>query len=191
MWRWPAPVRMLASAAVGGGLIDASSIVNIGVTHSYRRTDLDAHAQDAHDAMGIERVGPTLFTAADVTLGVVAIDEAVRCDATVGITRPTWAADVDDAVGAWAPGTVNVVVQLPVCLTDAAMVNAVITATEAKAQAFGDAAIPGTGTASDAVVIVVDPTGPSEPFGGPRATWGARIARAVHEAVVEGIRRHP
>jgi hypothetical protein len=31
-------------------------------------------------------------------------------------------------------------------------------------------------------------TGPRAAFGGPRSDWGARLARAVHEAVLEGAR---
>ena len=42
------------------------------------------------------------------------------------------------------------------------------------------------GTASDAVCVAVRDHGPEELFGGPRSTWGARIARAVHTAVLQG-----
>jgi len=51
--------------------------------------------------------------------------------------------------------------------------------------------VPGTGTASDAVVVVWPPSLPAEPFAGPRSTWGARIARAVHAAVHRGLEVHP
>ena len=52
-----------------------------------------------------------------------------------------------------------------------------VTATEAKAQALVEAGVPGTGTASDAVVVCCPPGG-TEPYGGPRSVWGARLARA-------------
>jgi adenosylcobinamide amidohydrolase len=80
---------------------------------------------------------------------------------------------------------------VPVGLSPAAAVNAVGTATEAKAQALFEAGVPGTGTASDAVVVVWSPVLPTEPFAGPRSTWGARIARAVHAAVRHGLEAHP
>ncbi len=191
-WIWPQPVRALTSAAVGGGLIETRSLLNIGVTSEYRRVDLEAHAVEAHASLGLDALGPTLYTAADVRRVVAANDGDVRCDATVGVTKPTWAADVDDAYSAWSPGTVNIVVQLPVAFTDAALVNAVMTATEAKTQAFIEAGVPGTGTASDAVAIVLTTvTGPRADFAGPRSTWGSRIARTVHEAIQVGIAGQP
>jgi adenosylcobinamide amidohydrolase len=91
---------------------------------------------------------------------------------------------------AWRPGTINIIVAVPVPLSDAAFVNAVITATEAKSQAVLQAGYSGTGTASDAICVAApDPAGrgaPPEDFAGPRSPWGARIARAVHVAVLAG-----
>ena len=78
---------------------------------------------------------------------------------------------------------------MPARLGDAALVNAVATATEAKAQALRELGIAATGTATDAVTVLCPPTGPVEAYGGPRSRWGARLARAVHEAVLERGRR--
>jgi adenosylcobinamide amidohydrolase len=69
------------------------------------------------------------------------------------------------------------------------LVNAVVTATEAKAQAVLDAGFDGTGTATDAICIAApaEPGGATaEEFAGPRSPWGASIARAVHAAVGAG-----
>jgi adenosylcobinamide amidohydrolase len=70
-------------------------------------------------------------------------------------------------------------------------VNAVATATEAKVQALAESGLDATGTASDALVIAcpVATAGHREPYGGPRSTWGSRLARAVHAAVAEGTVR--
>ncbi|MFG1874113.1 adenosylcobinamide amidohydrolase [Sphaerisporangium sp. NPDC049003] len=85
-----------------------------------------------------------------------------------------------------APGTINIIVAVPVAMCDAALVNAVMTVTEAKSQALAEAGYACTGTASDAVCVAVRSDGPEELFGGPRSTWGARIARAVHLSVLNG-----
>jgi adenosylcobinamide amidohydrolase len=82
---------------------------------------------------------------------------------------------------------------VPEPLTDAALVNLVATVAEAKAQALGEAGVPATGTPTDAVVVCC-PSGPvpdddDHRYGGPRSRWGARVARAVHAALVEGIDR--
>ncbi len=119
---------------------------------------------------------------------VSAADGGVRCDATVGVSTPTWAAAPDGAWSRWQPGTINLVCWVPAPLADAALANAVVTATEAKAQALLEAGVPGTGTASDAVALCCPPGG-SEPYGGPRSAWGAPLARAVHAAVRDGTRR--
>ena len=121
-------------------------------------------------------------------------DEGVRVAATVGLRVPTWAAaasgdrrprgradlaaghDQHHRLGSGPAG-------------DAAYVNAVITATEAKTQALLEAGIRATGTASDAVCIAAPAAGEPEDFAGPRSLWGARIARAVHAAVHAGALR--
>jgi len=88
----------------------------------------------------------------------------------------------------WTPGTINLVCWVPAPLCDAALVNAVVTATEAKTQALLDAGMRATGTASDAVVVCTPRSG-IEPYCGPRSTWGARLARAVYAAVADGTAR--
>ena len=182
IWRLPRPVRAVSSAPLGGGLGDRSWVLNAQVDLYYARTDPAAHlAAIAADA-GAQGPGVGLLTAADLTVGK-GEDGGVRAWATVGVTTPTWAADDDDAWSAYAPGTINVVVAVPVPLADAALVNAATTATEAKSQALFEAGVPGTGTASDAVCVLAAGDGDAGAFGGPRSEWGARVARAVHTAI--------
>jgi adenosylcobinamide hydrolase len=189
VWSFTSRVLALSSAPVGGGSAGLDWLVNVGVVRDYARTDLAHHAAEVAARIGLTGTGAALFTAVPVERAVRADDGGVVVDATVGVTRPTWAADADGARG--GPGTVNIVVQVPVALSPAAAVNAVITATEAKVQALVEAGIPGTGTASDAVVVCWPASVPVEDFAGPRSTWGARIARATHRAVADGLAVHP
>jgi adenosylcobinamide amidohydrolase len=109
--------------------------------------------------------------------------------ATVGLGEPEWAAAAPRAaprVPVRLAGTINVVALLPARLSDAALVNAIATATEAKAQALFELGIAGTGTATDAVCIATPADGRAEIFGGPRSRWGSRLARAVRDAVRQG-----
>lgn len=182
LWRLPEPLPAICSGPLGGGVGLRSWVLNAQVDLHYARTDPDVHLAEIGAAAGVTGAGVGLLTAADLVAGS-AEDGGVQAWATVGVTTPTWAADADDAHGTWAPGTINVVVALPVALGPAALVNAVVTATEAKTQALLEAGVPGTGTASDAVCILAAPGGPAEVFGGPRSPWGARLARAVHGAV--------
>jgi adenosylcobinamide hydrolase len=189
VWRFPAPVRAIATAVLGGGIGDRSWIVNAEVALDYRHDDPAAHVAELAAAVGLSRDGVGLLTAARVQEVTAAEDEGATCDATVGLSVPTWAAAPDGAWSRWAPGTVNAVCWVPAPLSDAALVNAVVTVTEAKTQALMEAGVPGTGTASDAVVVCCPPGG-TEPYGGPRSTWGARLARATHEAIAAGTARY-
>jgi adenosylcobinamide hydrolase len=189
VWRSAAPFRCASSGALGGGLGDRTWVFNAEVSLDYGRGDPDAHLADIAASLGLTAgEGTGLMTAAPVLDVVTTHDDGVRCAATVGVSTPTWAAAPDGTWSRWAPGTINLVVTVPAPLSDAALVNAVVTATEAKTQALLDAGIPGTGTASDAVVICCPPGG-AEPYGGPRSRWGARLARSVHDAVAAGTRR--
>jgi len=217
VWRFDAPRAALSSAAVGGGRTDASWVINLGVHSDYARVDLETHATELTGRLGLVGPGITLFTAADVTRRRRCRVEGVTVDATVGVTKPTWAADPTWAEGtAWTegtvwregtarrsptpastapprPGTINLVVQVPVVLDEGAAVNAVITATEAKTQALIEHGVPGTGTASDAVVVLwpraaAAPSGTEVArFAGPRSPVGAALALSVHGAVRAGL----
>ena len=93
-----------------------------------------------------------------------------------------------EAASTGGAGTVNLSGVGAGRLADGALVNAVATAAEAKAQALAELRVPGTGTASDAIAVCCPLDGAVEPYGGPRSTWGARLARAVHAAVTAGAR---
>lgn len=189
VWRFAEPTLVAATASVGGGLGRREWIVNAQVSRSYQRRDQAGHGAELAALTGLPGEGVVMFTAADVPGVHRADDGGVGVEATIGLTHPTWAADADGAVSVpISPGTINIVVQLPVRLSDAAMLNALCTATEAKTQALLDAGVPGTGTASDAIAIACALDGCAEPFAGPRSTWGARLARAVHAAVSAGAR---
>jgi adenosylcobinamide amidohydrolase len=197
LWHPGPGYRMISTGVLGGGLGPREWVLNAQVPAAYARTDPAEHLNEL--ARGLHLTGPGigLLTAAQVTELVQRQDEGVQAAATIGLRLPTWAAsppgrpDSELApLGAELPappGTINVIVALPVPLTDAAFVNAVVTATEAKAQAVLDAGFAGTGTATDAICIAA-PTGTrrEEEFTGPRSVWGARIARAVHAAVRTG-----
>lgn len=189
VWRFDAPARALSSTVLGGGLGERRWIINAEVELGYHHPDPAEHVAELAASVGLtEPGGIGLLTAARVARVASADDGGARCDATVGISVPTWAAGPEASWSRWEAGTINLVCWVPAPLSDAALVNAVATATEAKAQALVEAGVPGTGTASDAVAVCCPPGG-AEPYGGPRSEWGARLARAVHAAVAEGSAR--
>ncbi|MEV7675347.1 adenosylcobinamide amidohydrolase [Streptomyces sp. NPDC088752] len=193
----PGPgVRMVSSAVLGGGIGAREWVVNAQVPPGYDRLDPVAHLRELASGAGLSGPGVGLMTAASVADRRHAVDGGAHAVVTAGIGVRGWAAA--QGVGGVAvprPGTINIVVSLPVPLTDAALVNAVATATEAKTQALVELGADASGTPTDAVCVAApcpmeDAEGAgdrafAEPFAGPRSLWGARLARAVHRATRE------
>lgn len=211
---WPALVwtpgpgyRMISTGVDGGGLGERHWWLNTQVGREYFEPDPVAHVRRIAAGFGLRGPGVGMLTAADVRHHDTATDDGAWAVATVGLGLPVPAAasveEIAHETAPRGPGTINVLVVVPVPLEDSALVNLVITATEAKTQALAEAGVPGTGTSSDAVCIACPVTpgrsgaaGPApEPYGGPRSAWGARAARAVHAAVARGtagwLTRHP
>lgn len=179
-----------STAPVGGGIGVRDWVMNVQVPIGYARRDIDAHVREVADALGLAGHGVGMLTAVDVDQVAICADEpAVRVEATVGLSSPVWAAATTPPTNAsWQPGTINVTAFVPVRHADAALANLLCTVTEAKAQALVDGGIQGTGTVSDAVTVLCPASGHAEPFGGPRSTYGAPVARAVYAALREGMR---
>ncbi|MBT2229124.1 adenosylcobinamide amidohydrolase [Nonomuraea sp. NEAU-A123] len=195
LWEFGPGWRMISSALLGGGIGARTWVLNAQVVAGYSRMDPVDHLRE----LGPDGLGVGMMTAASVERYARAVDGEVEVVATVGLRVPTWAAAPEGApdpelapmlaepAAAGPPvGTINLMAVMPVAMTDAALVNAVMTMTEAKSQALIEAGFPCTGTASDALCLAVRADGPEELFGGPRSTWGARLARAVHSAVHQG-----
>ncbi|MFE3720640.1 adenosylcobinamide amidohydrolase [Streptomyces cyaneofuscatus] len=191
VWRLGPGVRVCSSAVLGGGIGPRAWILNAQVPGGYPRLDPDRHLAEIAASEGLTGPGAGLMTAADVAAYTTGHDGGVTATVTTGLGVRGWAAAPESATRTpHRPGTVNIVLTLPAALSDAALVNAVATATEAKVQALLDAGLDCSGTPTDAVCVAAPEPGPDggEPFAGPRSTWGARIARAVHTAVLAGAR---
>ncbi|MGK3092854.1 adenosylcobinamide amidohydrolase [Streptomyces sp. WAC01490] len=191
LWRLGPGVRVCSSAVLGGGIGPRAWILNAQVPGGYPRLDPDRHLAEIAASEGLTGPGAGLMTAADVAAYTTGHNGGVTATVTTGLGVRGWAAVPESATRTpHRPGTVNIVLTLPAALSDSALVNAVATATEAKVQALLDAGLDCSGTPTDAVCVAAPEPGPDggEPFAGPRSTWGARIARAVHTAVLAGAR---
>lgn len=191
MWTLSEPLRCVATTVLGGGIGERAWIANVTVPLDYDHPDPARDAADLALALGCHGPGCCFLTGVDVRRFTFAEDGGVEAFATVGLRTVTWAADDHGGYTEWRPGTINCVVFVPAPLSDAALVNLVSTAAEAKVQALIERQVPGTGTASDAVAVCAL-SGPvadaAHGYGGPRSLWGARVARAVRQAVAAGIR---
>lgn len=190
VWRPECAWLAISSAVHGGGIGERRWVLNATVESGYHRDDPGEHVAELAAACGLTGTGTGLLTALDVRRRETVTDRGVTVTATTGIgAHPTWAAGDEEL--AWLPGTINIVGWLPIRLTPAALVNAVATVAEAKAQALIESGVPGTGTPTDATVLLCPTTGPFDTYGGPRSVYGSRLARAAHAAVRAGLRMSP
>lgn len=192
-------LKVLSSAVLGGERRRARFIMNHTVEKNYSS---DKPAQDLARLAEKMKLGKDvlgLMTAVDVRRTVMSSGLrpglAVATVCTAGVSNACSAGDpVEDAPGNMAaPGTINIVVLIDGNLTEAAMVNAVITASEAKTLAVVQAGVRlpdgamATGTNTDAIVIAC--TGRGEPlsYAGAATNLGCLVGRTVYQAVARGI----
>ena len=189
--RLGAPMRGIASSPHGGGLGPRRWVVNAQVPPNYARRDPDHHLNKLAVSLGLPGRGVGFLTAADVRDRATGWDGGVEVTATVGLDHCVLAAAPPEPVAGPVDmaGTINLIALMPERLSDAALVNAMGTVTEAKAQAIREAGYDATGTATDAVCILCPDEGRPHHFGGTRSLWGSRLARAVHAAVLAGAKR--
>lgn len=168
--------RMISSTVLGGGIAERAWVLNAQVSHGYRRTDPAQHLTELARAARARGDGVGMLTAADVSAHAHGHDAGAAAVVTAGIGVRGWAASWPESAPREAlPGTINIIAALPVPMTDAALVNAVSTATEAKVQALLDAGYDCSGTPTDAVCIAArrpHPGAETHAFAGPRSLWG-------------------
>jgi adenosylcobinamide hydrolase len=191
VWRFDQPLTVASTAPAGGGIGRRQWMINAQVPLGYGRRDPERHVGELAAGLGLSGPGVGMLTAVDIASVVRVVEAGVWVETTVGVSHPVWAASAEPIEEAPRAGTINVVAFVPAAFSDAALLNALCTITEAKSQALLLAGIEGTGTASDAVSVVCLPRGAEEPFGGPRSRWGAPLARAVCAAVRSGCAGPP
>ncbi len=191
------PLRVVSSAAVGGGIGEVRAIVNLHVSKNYPCATPEADVARFCRQRGIRAPYVGLLTAAWTEKAELSIEAThgitVLAVVTVGLGNPVAAGVSPVAVG--LPSTINTIVVIDGDPEPGALVNAVITATEAKILALAEAGVrspeggPASGTSTDAVVVAATGRGRSCRFGGPASELGWAVARAVRSAVAQGISR--
>jgi iron complex transport system ATP-binding protein len=191
------PLRVVASALVGGDLDATRHIVNMRVPDGYRGAQPAGDLRAFAGRLGIGEPFVGLMTAARTEDAATATEAdagvTVTAVVTVGLGCPVSAGATSPR--AWRPSTINAVILVDGRLGRAAAVNGVITATEAKAAALAAGKVvtpdgePATGTVTDAVVVAWTDRGPLVDYLGPVSPAGWLVARAVRRAITEGLAR--
>jgi adenosylcobinamide hydrolase len=187
---------VLSSAVVGGGFYRARDIVNMHVDDMPHGTSPEDELAAYAARLGIDAPFVGVMTAAKTQYAQVAADSrdglTVAVVVSVGLSNTTSAGVSDpvvDVSGTGSPGTINTIVLVDGQLTPAALVNVVITVTEAKTMvlsewqvrtADGEAA---SGTSTDSVVVAATGRGPALSYAGPATTVGWLAARTTRQAI--------
>lgn len=189
------PLSTLSSTIVGGGFQHSHAILNRHVPFDYDCSDPGndllqfAHGVGVSNPFigmmtGVPMSGTRVVNVRDNNLAVSSVVTAGVSNAiTSGVSKPA----------ALRPGTINVVVLVDANLVPSAMVNAVITATEAKTSVLtacgvkSDAGDRATGTSTDAIVIACSGRGAPLPYAGPGTAVGHLIGRSVRECLIKAL----
>jgi iron complex transport system ATP-binding protein len=190
------PLRVLSSAVHHGGLVDARAVVNLHVHKNDPCADPAGMIAAFAARVGVPAPWVGLLTGAFTERAAVALEAAedLRALAITTVGLSNLASAGHSPIATWTPSTINTVVVVDADPEPAALVNAVITATEVKGLALRAAGlvvedgVAASGTSTDAVVIAATGRGARARFGGPASPLGWVVARAVRVALDRGIR---
>lgn len=197
--RFSASHRTAGWAVVGGGIGEASAVGWVQVRNAELGPEVDPAAllRERLAAGGLAgAVG--LLTSADVA-EFADVERAVegisaRCVATVGLGNALRAGD--PPWRAARVGTINLMVRLSVPLTDAALLETLALAAEARTMAVLEGGVasvesgrPATGTGTDCIVVAAPVDGAAIGYAGKHTLPGHLVGTAVEAAVRDGVRR--
>jgi len=192
------PQRVISSAILNGGLVEAEHIVNWKVPK--HASVCEAPEKSLNDYAKGHVVG--MMTAA--SMDSLRVEQAcvegidITVLVTTGLSNARRAGDKADIQELLATthevGTINLILIFSAQLTDAAMVEAMMIATEAKAAALQNAKVLSpisgliaTGTGTDAIAVVSGEASPAIKFCGKHVLLGEWIGRLVITAVTSSL----
>lgn len=194
---FPELYRVLSWAPLNGGFCQARSILNQQVRIDEYPTEEPALFL-SQLACRLGAVEPTVGLMTGVLMERLvrrtlhAQNLLLECFATVGVSNALTVGD--PATYEEKPGTINIVLLVNRSLTDAALVEAVSMATEAKARALFDAKVKSsvsariaTGTGTDCVAVACPTDTPLFQYCGKHTLLGELLGRVTYEAVVKGL----
>lgn len=192
------PLHVLSSAVLGAELRQARYIINHSVDKDYSGSDPEEELRQVAERLRLGRDVLGMMTAVSVKNTILCRERRKGLTVATLCTAGTGNPGVAGLPGSMAqrqykPGTINLILLIDGKLTDAAMVNTVITATEAKSRALFKAkvALPGgepvTGTTTDSMAVAC--TGRGEPlrYAGTATGLGYLIGCTVYRAVSQGV----
>lgn len=172
-----------ASTGVYGGLSDVTTIINHTVPHDFE-DDPPRHLEMLAARHGLFRDYFGLLTAVEMRHLCVLQYDFVTVFITAGVTNPPTGTDT-------APHTINIIVYSREGMSDSALLETIITATGAKAQALHDLGYDFPGTTTDAVAVACERDAEqTHSCAGTLTGVGRRVHAAVLYGLPEALARH-
>ncbi|HEX7055652.1 MAG TPA: adenosylcobinamide amidohydrolase [Bacilli bacterium] len=195
------PLYTISSAIFGGGAGERRIFTNWRVPLHYRCDQPAADAESFLKRRGLDTaVSVAMLTAADLRLAsvreIIAEQFRLFCCVTAGTSN---AVRTDNRLPAFAetqPGTINCLLMIDARVAEPALINAVVTATEAKCAALQDLNVTdghgrtATGTSTDAIAVACSQRSAfaqTHLYAGPASLLGNAVGKVVYEAVYEAV----
>lgn len=206
--RFDRPSPVISSAVLNGGAVNADHILNLSVRDQVKNGSEVWQPPEATLAEYCRNCGWSgtvvgLMTAASIdSFRLVQTTEQgveIFVLVTAGLSNARRAGDYAEHREIGIPhhqtGTINIICMTTAVLTPAAMLEAVITATEAKAAALQNlgtkslvSGSPATGTGTDAIAVVCGHGSTKVQYCGKHVIFGEILAKLVIEAVTSSIK---
>lgn len=198
------PFTTLSSSLLGGGMQKKRHLANFQVPIDYQCDHASFDAEQRVKMLGL----PVEETTAMMTAAYIdqVVERSVsgeqfqlRCFVTAGVSNAARAGVRRETFPGYRVGTINIIVVIDGRVTEAALVNAVISITEAKAAALQELGICdedgrlATGTTTDAVIVAAtqqEQYSGVHHFAGVATELGNALAGAVYESVLEAVEKY-
>ncbi len=169
-----------ASTGIHGGIRPVSTIFNQTVPKHFDHRDPIRHLTEVADRYGFSHEFFGLLTAVNMASLCIFHYDYLTTFVTAGVSNPN----------PEGPNTINVIVHSRQGLSEGAMLETIITATEAKAKALHEMGYEFTGTTTDAVVVAHEGEEETHEYAGTLTEVGRRVYESVRVGVQEALRRH-
>jgi adenosylcobinamide hydrolase len=165
------------STGVGGGRRRVKHILNIQVPYNFSHADPEGYINGVARSLHLDSDYVALLTAVAMKNVQIVEQDYITIFATAGVTHPC------------SIGTINLIIVSSRELSEGAMANAIITATEAKTSTLFDLGFTFTGTTTDAVVVAFEreSVGETVTYSGPSTEFGRKVTQMVRLGVKNGL----
>ncbi|RYG72406.1 ATP-binding cassette domain-containing protein [Lentibacillus lipolyticus] len=198
----PIPLRTISSGVCGAGIGWHRDFVNRHVLCDYNCSDPEGEMRDYLERNGFDTsrtVGMmTAVQMEDAAYGVWENDYiSVFTVVTAGTGNATDSARAAGQTRPAVQGTINIWLFVNGYVTEDAFIQAIMTATEAKAQALRELGIKdettgtiATGTSTDSILVAATQQGETLPYAGTATELGQLIGKSVYAETKKAIQRY-